>query len=144
MFNSSGTVVEGIINKKTGCSVECVRDATVNDNPLDGGFCEPVYDSDDNKYETIRIGTQVWTLQNLLTTHYNNGDPIPYVESANDWSNLSSGGYCNCDEDEESIMPVSQPELIPEVTDNAAWAALETGARCAYNNDHYFVYPPKR
>jgi len=26
-------------------------------------------------------------------------------------------------------------DTIPEVTDNAAWAALETGALCAYNND---------
>lgn len=26
-------------------------------------------------------------------------------------------------------------DLIPEVTDNAAWAALTTGALCAYNND---------
>ena len=25
---------------------------------------------------------------------------------------------------------------IPEVTDNSAWAALSTGACCAYNNDH--------
>jgi len=24
---------------------------------------------------------------------------------------------------------------IPEVTDNATWAALMTGAMCAYNND---------
>lgn len=26
-------------------------------------------------------------------------------------------------------------DLIPEVTDNTAWAALTTGARCSYNND---------
>ena len=26
-------------------------------------------------------------------------------------------------------------DLIPEVTDNAAWVALVTGARCSYNND---------
>jgi len=28
---------------------------------------------------------------------------------------------------------------IPNVTDNAAWAALTTGARCAYNNDENYV-----
>lgn len=27
-------------------------------------------------------------------------------------------------------------DTIPEVTDNTAWAALTTGALCAYNNDH--------
>lgn len=30
--------------------------------------------------------------------------------------------------------------VIPEVTDNAAWAALITGALCAYNNDWNNVY----
>lgn len=35
-------------------------------------------------------------------------------------------------------------DTIPEVTDGAAWAELTTGARCAYDNDHYYVYSPKR
>lgn len=30
-------------------------------------------------------------------------------------------------------------DSIPEVTDNAAWAALTTGALCAYNNDWNYV-----
>ena len=30
--------------------------------------------------------------------------------------------------------------LIPEVTDDATWAALTTGALCAYNNDWGYVY----
>ena len=33
---------------------------------------------------------------------------------------------------------------IPEITDNTSWANDTTGARCAYNNDHYFVYPPQK
>ena len=35
-------------------------------------------------------------------------------------------------------------DLIPEITDPTTWSTLETGARCAFNNDHYLVYPPKR
>lgn len=31
-------------------------------------------------------------------------------------------------------------DLIPEVTDNTAWAALTTGARCSYNNDESNVF----
>jgi len=34
--------------------------------------------------------------------------------------------------------------IIPEVTDNTEWSNLTTGARCAYNNDHYFINPAKR
>ena len=63
----------------------------------------PVYgtdiDNDGNVFRTIKIGTQIWMLDNLKTTHYLDGTPIP------------------------------------NVTDNAAWIALTTGAYCNYNND---------
>jgi len=55
-------------------------------------------DQDGNVYKTIVIGTQTWMAENLRTTMYRNGDPIP------------------------------------NVTDNAAWSALTTGAQCTYNN----------
>jgi uncharacterized protein (TIGR02145 family) len=31
-------------------------------------------------------------------------------------------------------------DLIPEVTDDAAWAALTKGARCSYNNDESYAH----
>jgi uncharacterized protein (TIGR02145 family) len=58
-----------------------------------------VTDIDGNVYQTVTIGTQVWMKENLKVTHYRNGDEIP------------------------------------NVTVNAAWAALTTGAYCEYNND---------
>lgn len=54
-----------------------------------------VYDVDGNKYSTITIGTQVWMVENLKTTKYRNGDPIPEITDQTEWSELSSGGYCN-------------------------------------------------
>jgi uncharacterized protein (TIGR02145 family) len=57
-----------------------------------------VVDIDGNVYTEIRIGTQIWTVENLRVTKYCNGD------------------------------------VIPEVTVNATWAGLTTGARCWYNN----------
>lgn len=56
-------------------------------------------DQDGNVYRTVTIGTQIWTVENLKTTHYRNGD------------------------------------AIANVTGDAAWAALTTGAYCWYNND---------
>ncbi|HWR99761.1 MAG TPA: fibrobacter succinogenes major paralogous domain-containing protein, partial [Prolixibacteraceae bacterium] len=53
-----------------------------------------VTDIDGNKYKTIRIGTQVWMAENLKTTRYNNGSPIPNVTGDTEWKNLVSGGYC--------------------------------------------------
>ena len=36
-----------------------------------------VKDFDNNIYKTITIGRQVWMAENLRTTHYRNGSPIP-------------------------------------------------------------------
>ena len=52
-------------------------------------------DIDGNTYHSITIGTQKWMSENLKVTRYRNGDPIPYVTDDDQWSNLSSGAYCN-------------------------------------------------
>jgi len=53
-----------------------------------------VKDYDGNYYHIVTIGTQVWTKENLKTTHFANGDPIPNVTDAPVWDNLSTGAYC--------------------------------------------------
>lgn len=60
-----------------------------------GGSTGTVTDYDGNVYNTITIGTQVWLVENLKVTHYRNGDPIPNVTGDADWSNLTTGAYCN-------------------------------------------------
>ena len=54
-----------------------------------------VSDVDGNLYHTVTIGTQVWMVENLRTTSYRNGEPIPNVTDNDKWYNLSSGAYCN-------------------------------------------------
>ncbi|HZK93940.1 MAG TPA: FISUMP domain-containing protein [Prolixibacteraceae bacterium] len=53
-----------------------------------------VTDIDGNVYNTITIGTQVWMAENLKTTKYRNGDPIPNVTDDDAWSFLNTGAYC--------------------------------------------------
>jgi uncharacterized protein (TIGR02145 family) len=55
---------------------------------------EPVTDIDGNVYQTVRIGNQVWTVENLRTTKYNDGSAILLVTNASEWYNLSTPGYC--------------------------------------------------
>ena len=62
----------------------------------------PVIDIDGNGYDTVHIGTQIWLKQNLKTTHYRNGDPIPNVTDGTAWSSLTTGAYCNYDNDENN------------------------------------------
>jgi uncharacterized protein (TIGR02145 family) len=52
-------------------------------------------DIDGNIYQTITFDNQVWMAENLKVTHYRNGDTIPHITDNTQWSNLSSGGYCN-------------------------------------------------
>jgi uncharacterized protein (TIGR02145 family) len=51
-------------------------------------------DQDGNTYKTVRIGTQTWMAENLKTTIYRNGDPIPKVTNNNEWISLTTGAYC--------------------------------------------------
>lgn len=53
-----------------------------------------VTDIDGNVYRTVIIGAQEWSLTNIRTTHYGNGDPIDYVTEVDAWGALSAGGYC--------------------------------------------------
>ena len=54
-----------------------------------------VTDIDGNIYHTITIGTQTWTVENLRTTHYRDGIPIPNVMNNMSWHKLTTGAYCN-------------------------------------------------
>jgi uncharacterized protein (TIGR02145 family) len=59
-------------------------------------FCSrnTVTDADGNIYSTVRIGSQVWTVENLRTTRFNDGTPIPHIPDSNAWHSLASPGYC--------------------------------------------------
>jgi len=53
-----------------------------------------VMDNDGNVYNTVTIGSQVWINENLRTTKYNDGTQIPLVVGNDDWSILTTPGYC--------------------------------------------------
>ncbi len=53
-----------------------------------------VTDIDGNVYKTVRIGDQLWMADNLRTTRYSNGDPIPHVTDRVAWVALTTPAYC--------------------------------------------------
>jgi len=70
--NSSGTSYGDQVSFKTS--------STVND--IEG-----------NIYNTVTIGTQVWMVENLKTTKFRNGDPIPNLTTS--WTSNYEGAYCD-------------------------------------------------
>jgi len=54
---------------------------------------EFIQDIDSHTYPVVRIGNQLWLGQNLSTTRYRNGDPIPEVQGESDWGTLNSGAW---------------------------------------------------
>jgi uncharacterized protein (TIGR02145 family) len=67
-------------------SASCSDDSKQPDNSFK--------DIDGNKYTSVKIGAQTWMVENLKTTKYRNGDPIPNVTDQTDWADLTTGGYC--------------------------------------------------
>ena len=58
-------------------------------------FLTNTIDLDGNLYHTVKMGTQVWMVENLKVTHYQNGDALSNVTDDNAWVNLTEGAYCN-------------------------------------------------
>lgn len=82
----------------TGCKKEDELDETIityNPSVAYGTMT----DQDGNTYKTVTIGTQTWMAENLKTTKYRNGDVIPNVPDNTQWRNLTSGAYCNYNND---------------------------------------------
>jgi uncharacterized protein (TIGR02145 family) len=50
-----------------------------------------VRDGDGNEYRTVQIGNQVWFAENLRSSTYRNGDPIPGGLSDKEWTSTSYG-----------------------------------------------------
>ncbi len=53
-----------------------------------------VSDFDGNQYSTIQIGDQVWMKENLNTTHYADGTPIPGIDEGWDTLKLTDPAFC--------------------------------------------------
>jgi uncharacterized protein (TIGR02145 family) len=60
-----------------------------------------VSDIDGNVYNTVKIGTQVWMVENLKTTRYADGTSIPLVNTVSTWNALTetAKAYCWYDDD---------------------------------------------
>jgi uncharacterized protein (TIGR02145 family) len=55
---------------------------------------DTVIDIDSNYYHTHKIGNQIWMVENLKTTKFNDGRSVFYAQDSSQWIHLSKPGYC--------------------------------------------------
>lgn len=111
-------------------TVSCNKDSDSNNT---------IKDIEGNVYHTVKIGTQVWMMENLRTTKYNDGTSIPMVTVVSKWANLNSAGFCWYDNDSIEFgdtygalynwYAVNTGKLAPagwHVASDADWKTLTT------------------
>lgn len=81
-----------------------------------------VKDRDGNIYHTVIIGSQIWMVENLKTTKYDDGISIPIVTGNTAWSNLASPGCCWYNNDQNT-----HGDIYGALYN---WYAVETGKLC--------------
>lgn len=103
-------------------------------------------DIDGNVYNTVKIGDQLWMKENLRTTNYNDGVDIPNVTDPINWTNLTSGAYCNYDNTQSYSLTygrlynwyaVNTNKLCPDgwhVPSDAEWQILFEYVGTNYNS----------
>jgi uncharacterized protein (TIGR02145 family) len=82
---------------------------------------EQITDIDGNVYTAVAIGTQVWMVENLKVTRYNDSTPIPLVTDNSEWSGLTTPGYCWYNNDQSYKEPYGALYN---------WLAVNTGKLC--------------
>ena len=61
-----------------------------------------VKDIDGNTYNVVKIGKQLWTIENLNVSKYRNGDEIPQVQNETEWATLKTGAWCYYENKDEN------------------------------------------
>jgi uncharacterized protein (TIGR02145 family) len=73
----------------------CVLTKSVNDpSQPSNGYGENITDVDGNVYKTVIIGTQHWMAQDLNTSKYSDGTPIPNITDNNQWAQTTTPAWC--------------------------------------------------
>ena len=95
-----------------------------------------VTDVDGNVYHTLKIGSQVWMVENLKTTRYNDSTEITMIEDSTLWNHLTEPACCWMDNDLNNKEPygglynwyaVNTGKLCPDgwhVPTNEEWTEL--------------------
>lgn len=137
-----------VIHKKFGLkdSILVSEVTKVTFHPVSGYGL--VSDIDGNVYRTVIIGNKEWMVENLRTTHLNDGTPIPEINDGTEWMNDTLRARCAYNGNLfqvpkygflYNVFSVKTGKLAPDgwrVTTLSDWKELEnafgTGPQLAY------------
>ena len=110
------------------------RDTYTISTTLYVGHGDGVTDIDGNSYPTVIIGEQEWMAENLKTTTYKDGTPIPVLTSS-EWEDANYGALCWYNDDSITSLgalyksyAVKTDKLCPDgwhVSTNEDWINME-------------------
>lgn len=98
---NNGYTVPGF---RTGRSVRLFRAVGADSIKSDGAYCDDYIGNDGQAYKTVKIGTQVWTVENLCETKYRDLSTIPTVTDGGAWIALTTGAKCAYNNDESNVF----------------------------------------
>ena len=85
-------------------------------------FTTLLADYDGNNYTTVTAGIQVWMVENLKTTRYNDGTAIPLAPAVTNWSTMNTPAYWWYNDD-DATYKAAYGALYN-------WYAVNTGKLC--------------
>ena len=112
--------------------------------PLNGTLAV-VKDIDKNIYHTIKIGNQIWMVENLNVTHYSNGDNISKITAEYEWDIVKTGAFANQSKNSKNgklynfQAVTDKRNLAPagwRIATDADWTELENYLLSRQNNNN--------
>lgn len=102
-FRFLTAIVLSVMLLMAGCEIiEDLIEDIDNDNGIENGN-DVLTDADGNQYKTVVIGDQEWMAENLRTTKYADGSPIPGGLPDEEWMENSQGAYAVYEYDDVDI-----------------------------------------
>lgn len=126
------------ITAKAGDFTATCTVTIINTQINSDGKTGTVTDAEGSTYAIVKIGDQWWMAENLKVSTYNDGTAIPNVTDSATWAVLTTGAYCNYNNDASFVTKygrlynwyaVNTGKLAPagwHVPTDAEWTTLTT------------------
>jgi len=101
LISGDSGVSRGDVNQTRGYSVRCLRSVSPSESSdADGTIYTDDYTGNDGtKYDSVKIGNQIWINENLKETKYYDGTTIPRITNNTSWRYDTTGARCEYNND---------------------------------------------